>query len=106
MRILHSDSIDKIMINLMDFDSDEVDDDVERRELENENMKKVEEKKRRRQEDYEIEKEKWLRNKKEYSLRASRFADLKKKRREEKRKMEEARKVLEGDDLWQELGEQ
>ena len=68
-------------------------------------MKKVEEKKRRRQEDYEIEKEKWLRNKKEYSLRASRFADLKKKRREEKRKMEEARKVLEGDDLWQELGE-
>ena len=105
MRILHSDSIDKIMINLMDFDSDEVDDDVERRELENENMKKVEEKKRRRQEDYEIEKEKWLRNKKEYSLRASRFADLKKKRREEKRKMEEARKVLEGDDLWQELGE-
>lgn len=83
--------------------SDDVDDDIERQKLEKENMKKVEEKKRRRQEDYEREKEKWLRNKKEYSLRASRFADLKRKRREEKRKMEEARKVLEGDDLWQEL---
>ena len=89
----------------MGFDSDDVDDDVERQELDNENLKKIEENKRRRQEHYEIEKEKWLRNKKEFSLRASRFADLKKKRREEKRKMEEARKVLEADDLWQELGE-
>ena len=69
-------------------------------------MKKLEEKRRRRQEDHEREKEKWLKNKREYSLRASRFADLKRKRREEKRKMEEARKVLEEDDLWEELGEQ
>ena len=90
----------------MDFDSDDLDDVVERQKLEKENIKKVEEKKRRRQEEYEREKEKWLKNKKEYSLRASRFADLKKKRREEKRKTEEARKVLEGDDLWEELGEQ
>ena len=42
-------------------------------------------------------------DKKEYSLRASRFADLKRKRREEKKRMEEAAKVLESDDLWQEL---
>ena len=69
----------------MGFDSDDVDDDVERQELDNENLKKIEENKRRIQEHYEIEKEKWLRNKKEFSLRASRFADLKKKRREEKR---------------------
>ena len=67
----------------MDFDSDEVDDDVERRELENENMKKFEEKKRRRQEDYEIEKEKWLRNKKEYwGLRRNMIIEVKVKRME------------------------
>ena len=89
----------------MDFDSDDVGNGVERiGELENENMKKVEEKRRRRQEDHEREKEKWLRNKREYSLRASRFADLKRKRREEKRKMGKNKADEQGNMCWRELG--
>lgn len=61
---------------------------------------------RKKEENYRKEKEKWMAKKKEGHLRASRFADLKRRRREEKRKMEEARKVLETEDFWQELGEQ
>ena len=85
--------------------SNEVQDDSEQQKEEQEKMRKMEKTKKWREENYLKEKENWETKRKEYSVRAARFADLKRRRREEKRKMENTRKVLESDDLWEEIGE-
>ena len=67
-------------------------------------MKQEEEKKRKKLENYLIEKEKFRRKREEYAKRASKFNELKRKRCEEKKRADEAKKLLSSEDVWEELG--
>ena len=78
------------------------DDELERRrQIE---AHRLEEEKKRKEEEYQREREKWRKKKEECSKRASKFADLKRRRVEERKKQEEAKKILETEDMWEELG--
>lgn len=78
------------------------DEEVKRRELE-EQKRKLEEEKLRKQEEYLLQKERWRQKKEECSKRSSRFFELKKKRALEKKREEETKKILMSEDLWEEL---
>jgi len=66
-------------------------------------MKQEEDKKRKKLENYIIEKEKFRRKREEYAKRASKFNELKRKRCEEKKRADEAKKLLSSEDVWEEL---
>ena len=55
-------------------------------------------------ENYIAEKEKLRKKKEEYFKRASKFNELKRKRYAEKKRADEAKKVLSSEDVWEELG--
>lgn len=77
------------------------DDELERRrQIE---ADRLEEEKKTKEEEYQREREKWRKKKEECSKRASKFADLKRRRVEERKKQEEAKKILETEDMWEEL---
>ena len=83
------------------FCSNEDDELERRRRIE---AVRLEEEKKRKEEEYQREREKWRKKKEECSKRASKFADLKRRRVEERKKQEEAKKILETEDMWEELG--
>ena len=66
---------------------------------------RIAEEKKRKEENYLREKEKWRQKRAESSKRASRFLELKRKRSNEKLKEQETKKILQTDDLWEELGQ-
>ena len=66
---------------------------------------RLEEERRRKEENYLREKEKWRQKRVESSRRASKFLELKRKRSNEKLKEQETKKILQTDDLWEELGQ-
>lgn len=66
-------------------------------------MKQEEENKKKKLENYIGEKEKLRKKKEEYSKRASKFNELKRRRYAEKKRANEAKKLLSSEDVWEEF---
>ena len=71
-------------------------------DFEERNREEKEQEEKRKKAEYENEKKEWMKMREVYTERAAKFADLKRKRLEEKAKIEESKKYIqEEEDIWE-----
>ena len=76
-------------------------DNAEENDLENTKIKMKEDEKR--MEENEEKKGNWLKKREEYTVRAAKFSEMKMKRLEEKKRIEDQTTILEDPNIWSEL---